>query len=531
MPLYEELDSFQKKAFHLVLKRKGACILFEQGVGKTHPTVALIEHLQSPTFVGFVVCRLSNLDTTWLTLLKKHIPQLPVYSDFDEFKVADSPKLYLVNYDAFRKKKLVDRFLRIKWTFGAFDESQDLKARGSKQSRAAGRIKDCEYRMCLSGTPIDDSPIDMYAQIRFAVPSLFGNDRSAWTRFDERFLKPTGYMGYQRKFGSGKQNEFIDIISPYCLRVSSEEAHEAMGEALPPCHTRLVGVRLLGEQREIYDQMEETMVAFIETQEKKRDRMKEIARAFEEDGYVKMANKIRTKAKRVTAGLKITQMIKLQQITGGFVVDDEGLLHVTTSAKLRKLKHLIRHRVKLPVVIFCKYTEEREQIERLLDKLDMSHRSIHGKIKDKKKNKRRSNAIRLFQRGKLDAMVCQVKAGGVGVDLFAARTGIFFSTTFSYIDFQQAKKRFHRRGQIYETELFFIYGKDTIDEDIYSAILSKQSVSKIVFKRMKQRRALDGKSRKDESKGRNQKSQTGSSQERNRRIQIRRKRFGKRAGH
>ena len=190
-------------------------------------------------------------------------------------------------------------------------------------------------------------------------------------------------------------------------------------------------------------------------------------------------------------------MIKLQQIVGGYAMDDEGNIHRTTNAKLRKLKYLLRKRVKLPVVIFCKYTEEREQIEALLNSLNLSHRSIHGKMKDKVKNKRRSNAIRLFQSGKLDAIVCQVKAGGVGIDLFAARTGIFFSTTFSYIDFQQAKKRFHRRGQIYETELFFIYGRDTIDEDIYSAILSKQSVSKIVFKRMKQRRDLDGKSRKE----------------------------------
>src|SRR5690606_5828895 len=138
-------------------------------------------------------------------------------------------------------------------------------------------------------------------------------------------------------------------------------------------------------------------------------------------------------------------------------------------------------KVKYPTVIFCKYTEEREAVEQLVSSMGLRYRSIHGKIKDKKKNKLRTKAQELFQSGKLDVMVCQVRAGGVGIDLYKARSAIFYSTTFSYIDYDQCRKRIHRRGQVNPTTLFFIYAKDTIDEDIYNTILSKKSVTKSIF--------------------------------------------------
>lgn len=469
--LYEKLSVDQKRAVRYLITRKSLCLFFEQGVGKTHPTLGCIECLMDEPFQGLLVVPLTNLNTTWLKLIQKELPQLNVTSDWSEFKKMASPKLLLVNYEALPKiRKPISTF---KWTFAGFDESQRLKARGSKQSRIAGSIKFAEYRIILSGTPIDESPIDLWAQLRFAVPHLYGNDRSAWRRFDDKYLKKCGYMGYQRKFRPDMLPIFYEEIKPYVYRKEAE--------GLPPLHTKLVPVKMNGEQESLYLDMERDMVAHIRRAQAEKERAKELGKPI-------------NKKLRVSAGLRITQIIKLQQLCGGFVVDDSGeLITLRSSAKLVKLENLLQNTLELPTVIFCKYTEERLMIEKLFNKLGLSFGSIHGGVKDGARIKHRSNIIEKFQSGKLDGMICQIKAGGVGVDLFKGKSTVFYSTTFSYIDYEQAKKRVHRRGQKHEVTIFFIFIKNTIDEDIYSRILSKKSVSKSMFSKMKRRSLSNGK--------------------------------------
>jgi len=216
------------------------------------------------------------------------------------------------------------------------------------------------------------------------------------------------------------------------------------------------------------------------------------AKRLEENGSYAAAERLRKEAKRITAGLVITQMVKLQQICGGYVVDDDGELHPVDSCKMDRLRKLLTTKIKFPVVVFCKYTEERREIEYLFRRLGISYKTIHGGIKDKKNKKLRTEAQVAFQTGKVDGIICQVRAGGVGIDLFVARDGILYSTTFSWIDFDQLRKRIRRRGQVNPTRLFWLYAKDSIDEDIYSTIILKQSVTKKVFKHIKRRSTRNG---------------------------------------
>lgn len=465
MSLYEKLDSTQKRAVRLAIANKSAAIFFEQGVGKTHPALAVIEILaeEDPKFCGAFVVPLTNIETTWYALIKAELPQINVTADWNQFKKLPFPKLYVVHYESLPK---VDKKIsKYKWTFFGFDESQRLKARGSRQSRIAGRIRDVEYRVILSGTPIDESPIDLWAQFRFVRPQLFGNDKGAWKRFDESYLKPTGYMGYQRKFRDDiALKKFLDKIKPFIIRVDAADVLN-----LPPCEEVMRGVEMWGKQKRLYNQMERDCV------------IKLIAEA-----------KVK-KRKRVSAGLKITQMIKLQQICGGFVIDDDGETHTFRSVKLDELDDLITSgTAELPMVIFCKYKEELNRAEALVKSLGLRYGLVTGKVRDKKFKKARTEVINKFQSGQLDVVICQTRTGGVGVDFYMARSGIFYSTTFSYIDFEQCKKRIHRRGQKNPTKLFFIYVKDSIDEDIYLTLLSKRSVNKSIFNPMKRRSLRHG---------------------------------------
>jgi SNF2 family DNA or RNA helicase len=182
--------------------------------------------------------------------------------------------------------------------------------------------------------------------------------------------------------------------------------------------------------------------------------------------------------------MTITQNVLLQQVCGGFVKDSEGSVHRVGEAKRRKLKVLMK-KYKRPLVVFCKYKEEIQQVREVAQELDYRIGLIRGGRKNKKL---RAQILRKFQEGRYDVIICQIRTGGVGVDLFVADHAIFYSLTYSYIDYEQAASRLDCIGKKTVPTLHFIFAQNTIDEDIYQTILSKRSVSRRILTRLRKRR-------------------------------------------
>lgn len=431
--------SFQKRIINSIINDNIVALFAEQGVGKTVITAGLLERLISNNFEALLVVPLTNLQSTWVRTLSRIETPLNICTDLDEFKHAATPKVLLINYEGMAR---VDKYITShRWDLVVFDESQKLKARGSKQSRIAGRIKNASRRLLLSGTPFDDlknNPQELWAQFRAAVPELFGK---RWADFDFRYLKPTGYMSYQRKFRKGAFKRVLSMIKPYCLRVTKDEVLD-----LPPLKYHWVKALMLGEQRELYDTFEQDMVASVNGAD-------------------------------VSADLAITKLVRLQQICSGFVKDDDGKTHVVGRAKLRRLKRLVK-RVDKPVVIFCKYLEEISHIEQEFAGI-YNVETIVGKTR-----KTRTATLDAFQAGRIDVLIAQIRTGGVGVDLFRSHVVIFYSSTFSYIDFEQAVARVHRAGQTKPVEVYLTFSEKSIDKLIYEALLLKRSISEFVLRRL-----------------------------------------------
>lgn len=312
-----------------------------------------------------------------------------------------------------------------------FDESQSLKDRGSKQSRAARRLRNVvESRLILSGTPIDDSPIDMWAQLRFVEPSILSD---VWGDFDDRFLRPCGFMGYQREMRPERIPEFLEAIGPVCFRLTIDDIQE------PPEFIE-VPVHLFGRQRLIYERMNETGIVRI-------------------DGH------------KIKAGLKITQDLRLHQIVGGFIGTDDGEVIPVGEAKQRKLRWLVK-RLERPV-IFCRFLAELEDVEKILRSQFKRIAKIDGSVKNKKKDPIRDRVIQGFQRKEIDALVCQARTGGVSIELHSTRDLVFYSMGYSFIDFQQIISRFRRYGQEKRVRVWMIVAKNTIDEEPLGRITRK----------------------------------------------------------
>jgi SNF2 family DNA or RNA helicase len=292
---------------------------------------------------------------------------------------------------------------------------------------------------------MDSSQIDIWAQMRFVEPEALGE---TWGEFEQEYLKKTGFMGYKRKFRKEMADQFIEAIEPYALRIEKREVLDLKEPETIPVH-----VMLLGEQDKLYRQLDKESVA-------------------------------RFNGHRIKADLEITKRIKLQQITGGFVIDDNEEVIRVGNAKVRRLKNLLK-RIKPPAVIFCRFLEEMDIIKEVLPA--GSFAELRGSVRDTKKDKARSKIIQAFQAGKIDWLICQQKTGGVGIDLYRASVCIFYSMSHSWIDYDQALSRLDRRGQTERVTIFLILAYDTIDDDKLEAVMSKSSLTSAILRRLKRR--------------------------------------------
>ena len=87
-----------------------------------------------------------------------------------------------------------------------------------------------------------------------------------------------------------------------------------------------------------------------------------------------------------------------------------------------------------------------------------------------------------FQAGKVNTCVVQIRAGGIAIDLSRADTGIFYSLTHSFIDYEQAKARIIARagGRV---SLVHLAARGTVDDDVLEAVQAKQSLAEKILKK------------------------------------------------
>jgi len=389
----------------------------------------------------------------------------------------------LASYDAHRKKypkkfrvlllnpeavtPIRDKLKRRKWDWFIWDEAQRLKNRTSQSSRDASMIAQAaNRRLALTGTPMDLDPKDLWAIMRFIDRSVLGDK---WKDFEAKFLQEptidlTKKMGMiQRKklmlaYQIAKRkapmredmiDEYAKLISPHVMRISKEDA------GIDPARVKVVELKLDPQEERRYRKLERTMV-------------------------------VKHGGKTIKTPLKITQIGKLQQLTGGYIKDEDGEVHWVGTTKRRKLKRLIRRKAKgQPFVVFCKYVWEVHMIARVLERMGLGQGAkLWGKVKDIKTDPRRTNMLLAFQEGKYPWMVCQQRTGGVGVDLYYARKFFVYSMGHSYIDYDQMLSRGDFLDQDSRADFFLLAVQSSIDTDIIASVKRKKSITEQFYDRL-----------------------------------------------
>lgn len=352
--------------------------------------------------------------------------------------------ILIMNHEAtWRIRRILYKFSPDKVTV---DESHKIKNRAAKQSKTIWVLgRRARFRCIMTGTFLS-TPTDAFAQFRFLDDTIFGDN---WKDFLREYVATYGYGGLKPKTFKN-----LDRLNEKVQSVAYQLGREEAG----------------GFPQEQYQD-----IKFQLTSPAKRH-------------YAEMEKELKTcvRGEDVTADIILTQILRLQQITGGFLPtpDPEDIyLKVNTPIgkdRLRALEGLLdEYPEREPLVIFARFRYELEAISQALTKRGRSFSRIMGGIPERE----RTSAKLLFQAGGVDTCLVQIRAGGIAIDLSRANTGIFYSLTTSFIDYEQARARIiSRKGG--SVSLIHLVAEGTVDEDVLASVKGKQDLAKMILKKL-----------------------------------------------
>ena len=208
----------------------------------------------------------------------------------------------------------------------------------------------------------------------------------------------------------------------------------------------------------------------VRTVELEKDAAK-IYDSIESDSYAEMDES------EVTTANILTRMLRLSQITGGHLTDDGGVVNAVSGAKLNALSDIIDTAIAedKKIVVMARFVPELDDIQELLEKKKIGYAVVRGGVKD------RDSEIHRFQYDeKCRVFVGQIAAAGLGITLTAASTMVFYSLDYSMSNFEQAKARIHRAGQVEKCHYIYLVCKDTIDSKVLYALRKKINRAKML---------------------------------------------------
>ena len=439
---------------------KGFGLLFEMGCGKTLTAIAIagtgyqmgkVERLLivAPTSVVAVwpkeLQEYAKFKYTCKTLLGEKKQRLKQIDDLIKFPFK-ALKVAVINYESTWRPEILEKLKEFDADMVIADESQRIKTYDAAQSKAMHELGDqARYKLILSGTPVQTAAIDIWSQYRFLDKSVFGDN---FFKFRGRYAIMGGYgnkkiVGYKDLEGLIKKEHSI------AFRVTKDEALD------------------LPEQT-----FETRKIQFSQKEKNLYERIKK-------DSYAELDG-----GGHITATTVLTRLLRLQQLAGGFLVQDDAQKpQLVSKAKLDALADIIEDYVigsGKKLVIFARFIAEVKAIMELAGKVlpkELKQVAIYGDIKKED----RGGIVKQFQEDpKTVLFIGQIDTAGTGITLTAADTCVYYSKNFNYATYSQSLSRIHRIGQRNCCTYIDLEIEGTIDELISKALSRKEDMAKTV---------------------------------------------------
>ena len=358
-------------------------------------------------------------------------------------------RVAVINYESAWRLKTSDGKTDYLQEFAAdmvvCDESQRIKSPSAKQSKAIWQLGAmARYRLLLSGTPIQKDTRDIWSQWHFLDPDVFPITYHA---FQNRYAIMGGFEGRQY-LGSRNLDELTRKTHACGFRIKKEECLD-----LPPKTFEDYPVRLDDKSMALYRQLKKQAVAELEGCE-------------------------------VTANHVLVRMLRLQQLTGGFLVDDDGKKHQVNTAKLDALSDIVESLVLdegKKLIVFSRFLAEMDAVEEMLKTKLAAQKLSLVRIDGSVKASERGGIVQKFQTdARCRVFLGELDACAEGLTLTAAQTVVYYSVNWNLAKYQQSADRVHRIGQTGTCTYIHLVVPGTIDMKIMAALKAKENLAKSV---------------------------------------------------
>ncbi len=318
------------------------------------------------------------------------------------------------------------------------DEGHKIKSHNIAASKALHRLgAKAKYRLLLTGTVITNKPLDVFSQYKFADPRVYGQ---SFYLFRNRYFDMVGYGNHTPVMKRSMEPEFTAKLHSIAFRATKAECLD------------------LPETTDIIQRVDLEPAAMRTYRQLVRDSYAELERG------------------EVTVTNVLTRILRLSQLTGGFLGSDEGARpEQVSSAKMDALTDLIESAEQdgKKLVVIARFVPEIHAIGKLLTKKGIRYAQISGEIKD------RDVQVAAFQNDPdVTVFIGQIATAGLGITLTAASTMVFYSLDYSMSNYEQTRARIHRVGQHQPCTYIHLVAKDTVDEKVLQALRDKANLAK-----------------------------------------------------
>ena len=443
--LQTELRSYQHDGFawmaRLAHAGLGACLADDMGLGKTIQTLALL--LRRAAAGPALVLAPTSVCANWIAETIKFAPSLNahLYGERDEagraelVTAAGPYDVIVASYSLAQGGS--DVLGGRAWHTLVLDEAQALKNAATQRARAVSAYE-ADFRLALSGTPVENRLSDLWSIMNLINPGLLGSAG----QFGERFAAPI-----ERGRDMVARTRLRRLVSPFLLRRTKAEVLQD----LPP-------------RTEIIHR--------IEPSEQERSFLEALRRSASE--RVKALAESGDGAAATQSSFQVlAELTRLRRAACDprLVAPELGIVGAKTQEFERLVRELVDGQHK--ALVFSQFTGFLKLLAERLDGCGITYQYLDGGTPAAERAKR----VLAFQRGEGEVFLISLKAGGFGLNLTAADYVLIVDPWWNPAAEDQAMGRAHRIGQQRPVTVYRLVTAGSIEERIVELHADKRTLA------------------------------------------------------
>lgn len=411
----------------------------DMGLGKTVQALALLTKAKETEGdqPSLIVCPTSVL-SVWKQEVAKWAPSLSVLvwhgaDRAENTRLLKKTDVIVTSYALLRRD--IEQLCKIRFRYVILDEAQYIKNWTTSTAKSAKRLK-ADHRLALSGTPVENHLVDLWAIFDFLAPGFLGK----LSEFQKNYVKPI-------EDGDRKVMEDLQVrVRPFVMRRRKEDVATEL-----PAKTEQV----------LYCQFGKTQLGLYNR----------ILKAVKDEisGRVDEVGIDRSQMTILAALTRLRQVCCDPQLLGL----PEGS-PVPPSAKLEAFRELIADCVGSgrKVLVFSQFVEMQKILGAVLDEMGVEYLWLHGGTKN------REELVAQFQnKDGPPIFLISLKAGGSGLTLTEADTVVHFDPWWNPAVEDQATDRAHRIGQEKPVMVYRLVMEDTVEQKMVELGQRKREIA------------------------------------------------------